>query len=146
LVEGACDGVALAGFNELLEERCIQRVEIEAPTGLDGELWAVRPEVEAHLRALAAEWSYELPRQELDSPVPGWCVYGTTPLRREILVPALERMGPAESLLVDPAGLSVWRSGSLWAPAWGLVSQRQELVAWLARALSWEQQSRRESA
>lgn len=142
VVAGSSRGVDVAAFQEMVDQgreaRVVQRLEVDHDTGLGGEVFVAAPGVESTLRRMAGEWGYELPSEGIAAAEErGFRVYGTADGRvaDPILQPFLERMGDGEGLLMDPAGLSLWRPVSPWTRAWSLLDDRLALVVWLARSL-----------
>jgi hypothetical protein len=137
VVRGETFGVPLRAFNDLHEGAFVHRIEAPVDLGVAGETFLVRPEVEGVMRSLAREWGYALPDASAPSPREGWRVYARDAVEPvpAAVGPALDRLGAADALLLDPAGLSVWRRGVGLAYAWGLVREHHETVARLARAL-----------
>jgi len=139
VVQGTTDGIPVRAFNEVFEGVFVFRLEVATETGLESELFLVRPEVESAMRNLTREWGYALPERAVVSGRPGWLAYvgdgGALP-PAPALAECLDRLGPSDALLVDPAGLSVWRRGYGLSRAWGFVEEHHATVATLARGLS----------
>ncbi len=152
VVRGATAGVSLRAFYDFIHGVTVQRVEVSLETGIDGEVWLVRPSVEAALRPLTLEWGYSLSEREAPCPWPGWRGYsdgGGLP-EHPALSAALERLGPPDALLLDAAGLSLWRrgrslgsilsevalGGSPDGSVWSLLVEHHQTMAALASQLA----------
>lgn len=152
VVRGATAGVSLRAFYDFIRGATVQRVEVPLETGIDGEVWLVRPSVEAALRPLTLEWGYSLPEREARCPWPEWRAYsdGVGLPQHPALAAALERLGPSDALLLDAAGLSLWRrgrslsvilgevalGGSPDGSAWSLLVEHHQTMAELAHQLA----------
>ncbi len=135
VVRGTVSGVEVVAFNEIVGDRCIQRLEMSTPTVLAGECWWIEQNAEPVFRAFLAEWGERLP-EESNAPT-GWRRFGSAdhPTAAEIAGVLVQRLEPGTGFVIDAGGVSLWRSVSLLTPAWRLVSRHGELAAWAARAL-----------
>jgi hypothetical protein len=134
---GSTAGVPLRAFNEIVDGSFVQRVEASFPTLVEDDVWLVRAEVEPLLRRLAAEWGYSMPEAAVAAPRPGWSGYvrrGSLPSTPAI-GDALDRLGSNAAVLIDPAGVSLWRKASGLSRSWGLLEEHHATVAALANAL-----------
>ena len=140
LVRGHTDGVPLCAWNEIVDGVFVLRVEAAVETGLAGETWIVRPDVETALRKVTDGWGYALPAQPTASPAAGWLAYaepqGAAAPAAAAVAAAVARLGPADALLLDPAGLSLWRQATGLTAAWGVLVEHHTTLAGLARELA----------
>jgi hypothetical protein len=139
VARGATGGVPLRAFNDLVGGQFVLRLEAPVETGRAGEAWFVRPAVEKPLRELTREWGYDLPQAPVAGAAEGWRAYaepGVAAPEVPALAATLSRLGPADALLLDPAGLSLWRRASGLSAAWGLLVEHHATVAALASALA----------
>lgn len=137
VARGTTAGVPLRAFNDLVGSTFVWRVEVPRDTGLAGEVWFVRPAAESAFRELAGEWGYELPSRRAPESQ-GFRVYGEAHelgAAGEAVAEFLGGLGPADALLLDPAGLSLWRRGSLLGEAWPLLAEQHARLATLTGAL-----------
>jgi hypothetical protein len=137
VVKGTSLGVPVRAFNELVDDTFVQRVEVPVETGLPGDVLLVRPAAEGTMRGLTREWGHALPESAVESPRPGWLAYaaGASVPVLPALASTLDKLGPRDALLLDPAGLSLWRAVKGLEYAWGLVQEHHETLAALACAL-----------
>lgn len=139
LMRGAFDGVALWSGHDVGPGGTFVRIEAPSTTRLEHPWWFVRRVGESRLREAAAEWGHVLPIGPATSPLPGvraYCDADEAPPDLEELRAALARLDPNESLLLEPAGVAVWRHlPSLLMRAWAPLLRHHDTVAALARAL-----------
>jgi hypothetical protein len=138
VVRGTSDGVPVHAFNDLTRGIVTQRLEVPFTTGLAGETWYVRPAVEDALRATMADWGYSLPDAATASPARGFNAYveGSAAARLAEVGATLTRLGPSDALLLDPAGLSLWRRVTGLTHAWSLLAEHHPTLAALAKRLA----------
>jgi hypothetical protein len=135
VVRGTVSGVEVVAFNEIVGDRCIQRLEISTPTAVAGESWWIESSAEPVFRAFLAEWGEQLPQENHGAQA--WRRFGAAdhPTAAEVANVLVQRLDSGYGFVIDAGGVSLWRSVSLLTPAWGLVSRHGELAAWAARAL-----------
>ncbi len=137
LVRGQTDGVPLCAWNEIVDGVFVLRVEAAVETGLAGEVWIVRPGVEAALRKVTDGWGYVLPAEPTASPAAGWLAYvepqawcRPLPSRR----PSPGSARPTRCCSTPPG--SLWRQATGLTAAWGLLVEQHATLAGLARDLA----------
>jgi hypothetical protein len=136
LVKGSTDGVPVRAFNELYEGVFIKRLEIPVETGISCEIWLIQPEVESTMRNLTTEWGYSLPSLCVAT-YKTWRMYSDQPgvIEPSILGGILDALGTTDSLLIDPAGISLWRKSAGLSRAWNLLEEHHHTMAALTRWL-----------
>lgn len=137
VVRGTTFDVPVRAFNELVGDIFVQRVEVAVDTGLLGEVLLVRPAVESTMRNLTREWGYALPELAAPSPRTGWLAFAAEAALPTLpaLASTLDKLGPSDAVLLDPAGLSLWRQVRGLDHAWTLVKEHHETMAALALAI-----------
>jgi hypothetical protein len=137
VIKGITNGIPVRAFTDIYEGNFVLRLEVPVDTAVDTEIWFVRPEVEAVMRSLTREWGYSLPETPVSSPLQGWLAYaeGVDSSAVPPVQEALTRLGSCDSLLIDPAGLSLWRKARGLANRFSLVHDHHATMAALAGAL-----------
>lgn len=138
LARGTTAGVSLRAFSEIVGGNFVHRIEGVCETALPDEVFLVRPAIEVAMRALAREWGYALPEHRAMSPRLAWHAYvaeGSALPEAPAIAAALDRLGPNDALLLDPAGISLWRKAFGLTRAWSLLEQHHATVAALACGL-----------
>lgn len=136
MVRGIVAGVEIVAFNEIVGDRCIQRLEISTPTVQAGECWWIEHSAEPVFRTFLGEWGEQLPKEEVNA-LPTWRRFGRGdhPTATEVASVLVQRLDTGTGFVIDAGGVSLWRSTSLLTSAWELVSRHSELLAWAARAM-----------
>lgn len=123
------DAISGAGF-------C--RLEMGGETGWDQVLFCTRSEAETGFREAAATWHSPLPTRLLATYAVDWLIYGEhgTPLDEidRLLLPLYE-LEPGDCLIVDRAGVSIWRSGAIPFSDPDLLRDKCDLLATLVEDL-----------
>ncbi len=151
MATGSHDGVPMWSADDYLDASYAIRMEVDHMTGLGGSVWFVSHPVLATHQAIANELGVTAPAmgtatgdQHVDSRFailidgdvsPTWLI--SDPGFRQMLF-AVE---PDESLLIDGAGLSVFKSGTFWKLTRGggipkLLKRYAPTAAWLVRVLA----------
>ena len=138
-IVGVYQGMPMWCMTDVVDGQEITRLELSASTGCCFRALFVWRDSEGEIRRAARAWHQPLPDLHRTTWLDQWEVYSDTdePLRhRNLLVLPLYDLEPGDALLIDGAGISVWRTAISTTDS--MIEHREplaQLVAELRRAL-----------
>ena len=128
-IVGTFRDIPIWTLSDVVEDTEIRRLELTADTGCAFRVAFVWAEAEASIRKAARAWHYPLPEIRRATWAYQWHVYPDSkePLDlRETLVIPLHRLRPGDALIIDGAGISLWRTSLTITES---ILQQQERLA-----------------